>query len=105
MEQQSSTGLSAAVLDGGPFTPALSPKPELVLLVGYPSMGKSTLYRKHFGPAGYEHISQDVLGNRTKCVKATGEALRRARVASSVRGVPAKPLPWQLIVSPSRQHE
>lgn len=38
-------------------------------------MGKSTLYRNHFGPAGYEHISQDVLGSRAKCIKATGEAL------------------------------
>jgi len=53
----------------------LSPKCELVLLVGYPSMGRSTLYRKHFGPAEYRHISQDSLGSRAKCIKATEEAL------------------------------
>lgn len=38
-------------------------------------MGKSTLYRKYFGPAGYKHISQDVLGSRPKCIKATEEVL------------------------------
>jgi len=67
--------LSITVLDGEPFKPALSPKSELVILVGYPSMGKSTLYRKYFGPAGYKHISQDVLGSRPKCIKATEEVL------------------------------
>src|ERR1700749_4596942 len=71
--------LRAAVLGGGAFTPTLSPKSELVVLVGYPSMGKSTLYRKHFAPAGYEHISQDVLGSRPKCIKATEEALSRGK--------------------------
>jgi hypothetical protein len=71
--------LSAVALGGEPFTPKLSSKPELVLLVGYPSMGKSTLCRKHFGPAGYEHINQDVLGSRDKCVKATDEALAKGK--------------------------
>lgn len=42
-------------------------------------MGKSTLYRKHFGPAGYEHISQDALGSRPKCLKATEEALAKGK--------------------------
>ena len=67
--------LSVAIVGGEPFTPTLSAKSELVLLVGYPSMGKSTLHRKHFGPAGYEHISQDALGSRAKCIKAAEEAL------------------------------
>lgn len=66
-------------LGGEPFTPTLSSKSELVLLVGYPSMGKSTLYRKHFGPAGYEHINQDVLGSKPKCIKATNEALSKGK--------------------------
>jgi len=72
-------GLRTTVLDGEPFTPTLSSKPELLLFVGYPSMGKSTLYRKHFGPAGYERVSQDVLGNKTKCTKATEEALAKGK--------------------------
>jgi len=65
--------------DGGPFTPTLSTKPELVLFVGYPSMGKSRFYRKHFGPAGYEHINQDALGSRPKCLRATEDALAEGK--------------------------
>ena len=42
-------------------------------------MGKSRFYRKHFGPAGYEHISQDLLGSRPKCVKAAEETLARGK--------------------------
>ena len=59
--------------------PALSTKCELVLFVGYPSMGKSRLYRKYFGPAGYEHINQDLLGSKAKCTKATEEALAKGK--------------------------
>jgi len=70
---------SSMITGGEPFRPALSPEPELVLLVGYPSMGKSRMYRKHFAPAGYEHINQDVLGSRPKCIKAVGEALSRGK--------------------------
>jgi len=71
---------TSLVMPGGePFTPTLSLKSELVLLVGYPSMGKSTLYRKHLSPAGYQHISQDALGSRAKCVKATEEALAEGK--------------------------
>ena len=62
-----------------PFTPTLSPEPELVLLVGYPSMGKSRLYRKHFGPAEYVHINQDLLGTRKKCKDATEQALAKGK--------------------------
>ncbi|KAJ7361229.1 polynucleotide kinase 3 phosphatase-domain-containing protein [Mycena albidolilacea] len=51
------------------------PKQELVLFVGYPSLGKTTFYRKHFEPAGYRHINQDTLKTRDKCVKAVQEAL------------------------------
>ena len=85
--------LSIVVLGGEPFTPTLSPKPELVLFVGYPSMGKSTLYRKYFGPAGYEHISQDALGNRTKCIKRTEEALTSGKscvIGKSPTGYPRR---------------
>ena len=71
--------LTTATVDGGPFTPTLSTKPELVLLVGYPSMGKSRLYRKHFGPAGYDHVNRDILGSRSKCIEATGEALAEGK--------------------------
>ena len=99
--------LRTVVLDGEPFTPTLSPKTELVLLVGYPSMGKSTLYRKHFGPAGYEHISQDVLGTRPKCTKAAEEALAKGKscVIGTYEVSPPGPLALLLTTPPSRQHE
>lgn len=48
---------------------------EVVLFVGYPSLGKSAFYRKHFQPAGYIHVNQDILGTRPKCIKAVEEAL------------------------------
>ncbi|KIY45168.1 polynucleotide kinase 3'-phosphatase [Fistulina hepatica ATCC 64428] len=48
---------------------------EVVIFVGYPCLGKSTFYRKHFAPRGYTYINQDVLGTRPKCVKALREAL------------------------------
>lgn len=70
---------TSLIPDGEPFFPTLSTKPELVLFVGYPGMGKSRLYRKHFEPAGYEHINQDVLGTRRKCVNATEEALAKGK--------------------------
>jgi bifunctional polynucleotide phosphatase/kinase len=54
-------------------------KPELVLFTGFPCLGKSSFYRKHFAPVGYIHINQDTLGTRAKCVKAAEEALRAGK--------------------------
>lgn len=84
--------LTTATIAEGPFAPILAGKPELVLLVGYPSMGKSRICRNHFGPAGYEHISQDVLGTRPKCVKAAEEALAGGK--SCVIGMHSVPPSW-----------
>ncbi|KAI6043096.1 polynucleotide kinase 3'-phosphatase [Pisolithus marmoratus] len=48
-----------------PITPADAviipdpPKQELVIFTGYPCLGKSSFYRRHFSPAGYAHINQD----------------------------------------------
>ena len=86
--------LTTVTIEGGPFTPTLSTELELVLLVGYPSMGKSRLYRNHFGPAGYEHINQDVLGNRSKCVSATEKAVAEGK--SCVIGMHSVSPSWQL---------
>lgn len=52
------------------------PRQEVVLFVGYPCLGKSTLYRQHFKAAGYVHVNQDTLKTREKCVKAVEEALK-----------------------------
>ncbi|KAG6861891.1 hypothetical protein C0995_010597 [Termitomyces sp. Mi166 len=62
-----------------PTSTPLLPQPpakELVLFVGYPCLGKSTFYRRHFEPAGYIHINQDTLKTRDRCVKETRKALQ-----------------------------
>ncbi|KAF5330357.1 hypothetical protein D9619_005663 [Psilocybe cf. subviscida] len=48
---------------------------EVVIFVGYPSLGKSTFFKQYFEPAGYIHINQDTLKTREKCVKVMKEAL------------------------------
>ncbi|TEB36065.1 PNK3P-domain-containing protein [Coprinellus micaceus] len=52
---------------------------ELVLFVGFPSLGKTSFYQKHFKSAGYVHINQDTLKTRQKCVKAVEEAVKEGR--------------------------
>jgi bifunctional polynucleotide phosphatase/kinase len=49
---------------------------ELVVFLGFPCLGKSTFFRRHFAPAGYTHINQDTLGSRSKCMKAAEVALK-----------------------------
>ncbi|KAG8878012.1 hypothetical protein FRB97_002858 [Tulasnella sp. 331] len=64
------------------FTPATTPliplepaHAEIVVFVGYPGVGKSTFYKKHFAPAGYTHVNQDTLKTKPKCVKAVKDSL------------------------------
>lgn len=61
-----------------PMLPS-SPTQELVLFVGYPCLGKTSFYRRHFQPGGYFHINQDSLKTRDKCVKAAREILRQGK--------------------------
>ncbi|WVR08641.1 polynucleotide kinase 3'-phosphatase [Kwoniella sp. DSM 27419] len=58
-------------------TPIVPPrdKMEIVVFVGPPASGKSSFYRKHFQPEGYEHINQDTLGNRDRCLRIAEAAL------------------------------
>ncbi|KAG9038000.1 hypothetical protein FRB95_003393 [Tulasnella sp. JGI-2019a] len=62
-----------------PATPPLvptSPTPtEIVLLVGFPGVGKTSFYHKYFKPAGYAHVNQDTLKTKPKCLKAVRESL------------------------------
>jgi len=67
-DPQASSESDVAVLPSDPRT-------EIVLFVGFPCLGKSTFYRKHFAPAGYVHVNQDTLGSRPKCIKAAEGAL------------------------------
>ncbi|PPQ63178.1 hypothetical protein CVT24_005723 [Panaeolus cyanescens] len=55
------------------------PRQEAVVFVGYPSLGKSSFYRRYFEPAGYVHINQDQLKTREKCVKALQEKLKEGK--------------------------
>jgi bifunctional polynucleotide phosphatase/kinase len=48
---------------------------ELVLMVGAPGSGKSAWIRKMLGE--YSRVSQDVLGNRDRCLRAVRDALVR----------------------------
>ncbi|RKP34859.1 polynucleotide kinase 3 phosphatase-domain-containing protein, partial [Dimargaris cristalligena] len=50
--------------------------PELVVVVGFPASGKSSIVERAFRPAGYTHVNQDTLKTRAKCVAACDQALQ-----------------------------
>ncbi|KAL8286350.1 hypothetical protein RQP46_004367 [Phenoliferia psychrophenolica] len=52
--------------------------PDIVLFIGYPAAGKTTLFEKYFRPANYVHINQDTLKTRPACL-----ALLRASLSSN----------------------
>ncbi|OCF43278.1 polynucleotide kinase 3'-phosphatase [Kwoniella heveanensis CBS 569] len=54
-----------------------SSTPEIVLFVGPPASGKSSFFRKHFAPNGYQHINQDTLGTRDRCLRAAEIAVAK----------------------------
>ncbi|KAF9050802.1 PNK3P-domain-containing protein [Hymenopellis radicata] len=62
-------------------TPLLPDPPhqEVVVFVGYPCLGKSSFYGKHFAPSGYVHVNQDTLGSRPKCISAAKAALKEGK--------------------------
>ena len=63
---------------------ALSPlrrnsPPDGQPFVGYPSMNKTTLFMRRFGPPWYEHVKQDALKTKAKCLGAVEAALKAGR--------------------------
>lgn len=60
-------------------------KKELVLLVGPPASGKTTLYHKYFSPHGHQWINQDSLKSRAKCLEELRKALNEG--ISAVIGI------------------
>jgi len=76
--------VSTIPMNGPSVTPSSAPlvpvhlkssKPEIVLFVGYPAIGKSTFFYRHFAAIGYAHINQDKLGSRPKCLKAVEDSV------------------------------
>lgn len=50
---------------------------EMILFVGSPCSGKTTFYRTHF--SRYEHVNQDRLKSREKCLRTVNECLGSGR--------------------------
>ena len=48
---------------------------QIILLVGPPSCGKSTLCSKHFNNSNFVRVNMDELKTRAKCIKAAKDAL------------------------------
>ncbi|WVO17508.1 polynucleotide kinase 3'-phosphatase [Cryptococcus depauperatus] len=60
-------------------TPITRKEIEMVVFVGYPASGKSSFYKKHFAPLGYEHVNQDKLKSREKCLSKGEEFIKGGR--------------------------
>ncbi|KAF8744476.1 PNK3P protein, partial [Rhizoctonia solani] len=54
-----------------PMPSLISPSktPEIVVFVGSPGCGKSSVFKKQFAPVGYVHINQDTLKDKKRCAK------------------------------------
>lgn len=48
---------------------------EMVIMVGFPASGKSTIRTNCFEPHGYIAVNRDTLGTSQKCLKVTKESL------------------------------
>ncbi|KAI4242256.1 MAG: hypothetical protein L6R40_004127 [Gallowayella cf. fulva] len=73
-----STYLNIATLTSSNTSPAVIARKiprDIVIFCGSPASGKSTFYRKHLQPLGYERINQDTLKTRDKCIKVASNCL------------------------------
>eukprot|EP00727_Mastigamoeba_balamuthi_P009307 m51a1_g5 putative dna 3 phosphatase (656) ;mRNA; r:16590-19825 len=52
---------------------------ELIVMVGFPASGKSTLAARYLVPHGYVRVNRDTLKTKEKCIKAAEEALDRGK--------------------------
>ncbi|XP_068785355.1 bifunctional polynucleotide phosphatase/kinase [Struthio camelus] len=69
----------AAPLWDPPEAALVSPRPEVLVAVGFPGAGKTTFLRRHLLPAGYVHVNRDTLGSWQRCVAACQAALAQGR--------------------------
>ncbi|XP_041357024.1 uncharacterized protein F21D5.5-like [Gigantopelta aegis] len=52
---------------------------EIVIMVGPPASGKSSLRKRYFEPQGYVAVNKDTMGTQAKCVKVAKEALAKGK--------------------------
>ncbi|XP_003388985.1 PREDICTED: bifunctional polynucleotide phosphatase/kinase-like [Amphimedon queenslandica] len=52
---------------------------EVVLLVGRPASGKTTVAKRYFTPRGYTQVNRDTLGTKEKCLKVAAEGLKNKK--------------------------
>ncbi|KAG0144502.1 hypothetical protein CROQUDRAFT_659941 [Cronartium quercuum f. sp. fusiforme G11] len=50
-------------------------KIEIVIFVGPPGIGKTTLYNQHFATRGYHHVNQDKLKTFEKCLESVRQTI------------------------------
>jgi bifunctional polynucleotide phosphatase/kinase len=72
--------LSSAVdVDSTTQSDLIQPQPdgkqEMVIFVGPPASGKTTIFETVFAPNGYTHVNRDTLGSKGACLKAARAAL------------------------------
>ena len=51
----------------------------MVVLVGRPASGKSTIRERYFTPHGYITVNRDTLGTQEKCLKIATDSLRAGK--------------------------
>lgn len=52
---------------------------EVVVFVGCPASGKSTIRERYFTPHGYTAVNRDTLGTKEKCLKVADGALKAGK--------------------------
>ncbi|KAF8682569.1 PNK3P protein [Rhizoctonia solani] len=65
-------GFHPSKLEAKDLMPSLispSTTPEIVVFVGSPGCGKSSVFKKQFAPVGYVHVNQDTLKDKKRCAK------------------------------------
>eukprot|EP00727_Mastigamoeba_balamuthi_P012218 m51a1_g7619 putative dna 3 phosphatase (427) ;mRNA; f:291908-293800 len=74
-----------------------SEKQELVLFVGFPTSGMSTLARTNMVPKGYAHVNRDTLRTQDKSLKFARQALAEGKSVVIENTNPAKDVSAQYI--------
>jgi bifunctional polynucleotide phosphatase/kinase len=57
----------------------ISNKKEIIIFVGSPGSGKTSIFKKYLEPNGYIHINQDTLKTQPKCIKVAEQNLKEGK--------------------------